>query len=171
VAGEGKHRFRNPQVPAAVTFTLMLGLREGEVLAARWEYLSTAVYTVQGNTKSKRNRAVPVPDEVRVALLQMLAAKEHGPALWPRLGLIFPGTRGKAHQQGWLRQALRRGGVAGIGMHRLRASFATRHLGTGTDLKTTQEMLGHADPRTTMIYQETSLDQKAERQAEVWRKA
>jgi integrase len=171
VEGEGKHRFRNPQVPAGVTFALMLGLRESEVLNARWEYLKGSDYIVQGNTKSKRTRVIPIPDEVRVALLLMLAAKEKGPAQFPRLGLIFPGQKGKPHKQGWLRQALRRGGVAGIGMHRLRASFATLHMSSGTDPKETQEMLGHADLRTTMIYRETSMEEKAAKQSRLWRKA
>lgn len=171
VEGEGKHRFRNPQVPAAVTFAMMLGLREAEVLNARWEYLKTDIYTVQGNTKSKKNRAIPVPEEVRMALLHYLAAIEHGPAQWPRLGLIFPGTRTKRHKQGWLRQALRRGGIEGMGMHRLRATFATLHFSGGSDAKEVQEMMGHADLRTTLIYRETSLEEKAEKQARIWKKA
>lgn len=171
VEGTGKHRFRNPQVPAAITFAMMLGLRESEVLNARWEYLKPGIYTVQGNTKSKKIRAIPVPEEARVALLHYLAAKEHGPAQFPRLGLIFPGTRGKKHKQGWLRQALKRGGIAGMGMHRLRATFATLHLSGGSDPKEVQEMMGHADLRTTMIYRETSLEEKAEKQARVWKKA
>lgn len=162
---------RNPQVPAAVAFAMMMGLRESEVLNAKWEYLKGGTYIVQGKTKSKKNRAIPVPDEVRVALLLMLAAKEHGPAQLPQLGLIFPGTRGKKHTQGWLRQALKRGGIAGLGMHRLRATFVTLHLSSGTDLKTVQEMAGHADPRTTLIYQETTMEEKAARQSALWKKA
>lgn len=51
------------------------------------------------------------------------------------------------------------------------STFATLHMSAGTDPKTVQEMLGHADLRTTMIYKETTMEEKAERQGALWRKA
>lgn len=43
-------------------------------------------------------------------------------------------------------------GIKGASVHNLRRTFATHHVAQGTSLRTVQEMLGHADLKTTSIY-------------------
>ena len=43
-------------------------------------------------------------------------------------------------------------GIKGASVHTLRHTFATHHVAKGTSLRTVQEVLGHADLKTTSIY-------------------
>ena len=47
---------------------------------------------------------------------------------------------------------LQEAGVRGASVHTLRHTFATHHVAQGTSLRTVQEVLGHADLKTTSIY-------------------
>jgi len=160
----------NLQIPAALCCAMMLGMREKEILGLQWAHLQEDVAVIHG--KGGKIRRVSIPRRVLTALGWMVFGEGPGPVPRPAIGLVFPGEDGKPHVQGWLRQALARGAealkVPVIGIHRMRATFATLHLRKGTSLKDTQAMMGHADPRTTLIYQETSLEEQAKHQSELW---
>jgi integrase/recombinase XerC len=129
------------------------GLRIGEALSLRRSDLPVGdVLRVTG--KGNKQRVVPVLAIVREALRQYLDACPH---LLAAGDPLFVGARGGALNPGVVQRQVRRLRTT-LGLpetatpHALRHSFATHLLAAGGDLRTIQELLGHASLSTTQRY-------------------
>ena len=104
--------------------------------------------------KGGKQRAVPILLLVRDAVADY-AAK----CPWPleKAEPLFRGAKGGALSQGMVQKAMARARVS-LGLppsatpHALRHSFATHLLSAGADLRSLQELLGHASLGSTQIY-------------------
>ena len=104
--------------------------------------------------KGGKQRMVPVLPIVREAVAAYVAS-----CPWPFLpnAPLFRGAKGGALSQGMVQKAVARArSVLGLPAtatpHALRHSFATHLLGAGADLRSLQELLGHASLSSTQIY-------------------
>ena len=153
-------------------FTLLYGcgLRIAEALAlnVRDAPLPGADAMLRVVGKGSKERIVPVLPAVRDAIAAWLRLHPDRQPASP----LFLGARGKrldpAVAQKVLRDFRRLHGLPEHATpHALRHSFATHLLAGGADLRSIQDLLGHASLSTTQRY--TAVDQA--RLVEVWRKA
>ncbi len=131
------------------------GLRIGEALALRVDALPTeGPGTLRVTGKGRKVRLVPLLPVITEALAHYRRACPHP---LPPNGPLFLGARGGALQpavvQRRVRDLRRMLGLPETATpHSLRHSFATHLLGGGADLRSIQELLGHASLSTTQLY-------------------
>ncbi len=127
------------------------GLRVSEVVSLRVADLDIDELTVHiKGGKGKRDRISVLPEGLQSVLQNIIAGKDAN-------DFIFESNRGgkltTTSLQKMFRKSLKKSGIAKPAtFHSLRHSFATHLLENGTDTRYVQELLGHANIRTTQIY-------------------
>ena len=133
------------------------GLRADEIVSLDVGDPDFDSETIRATGKGSKTRVVPIGEPAQRALRRYLETARH--ALGPPAGeqALFVSRRGRRlsasdvrrRLQKWVREAA----VAGhVSPHTLRHSFATHLLEGGADLRSIQELLGHASVSTTQVY-------------------
>jgi integrase/recombinase XerD len=133
------------------------GMRAAELTGLKMGDLNARIGVVRVLGKGSKERIIPVADEA----IQVVGryVQEHRPLLAGRCdsGHLFLSRTGRGLLREdvfrivvkYVQRVALRGNVT---PHTLRHSFATQLLKGGADLRSVQEMLGHADIGTTQIY-------------------
>jgi len=148
------------------------GARVSELCGLNLEDIDYARSTIRVLGKGNKERTIPIGNPAMRALENWLKNGRESVAGANSERAVFLGARGKRIDQRTVRtmvyealQAIE--GAEKIGPHALRHSAATHLLEGGADLRTVQEILGHASLATTQIYTHVSTErlQKAFKQA------
>jgi integrase len=142
---------------------VMTGMRQGEMLALRWQDVDWSAQRVRvnrnyvrgafGSPKSHRSRSVPLADRLGGELDQLYKAS----AFQADDDLVFANPHTGRPMNGHtltrtFQTALRGADVRKVRFHDLRHTFGTRMAAAGVPMRTLQEWMGHRDFRTTLIY-------------------
>lgn len=129
---------KNPDVKLVATLALSTGARWSEALNLRLSNIrATPGLVTFTDTKSRKNRSVPIDDNLSSQLIERLKQGPFSPCY------------------GALRMALRRSGIElpdGQSAHVLRHTFASHFIMQGGDILTLQRILGHHSITITMRY-------------------
>jgi integrase/recombinase XerC len=157
--GEAREPWTLARDAAVLALLYGAGLRIGEALSIRAKDAPVGeVDEIRIVGKGGKTRVAPVIASVREAVAAYLA---QCPYALRREGPLFVGAKGGPLSPRIVQLTMERlRGALGLPdsatPHALRHSFATHLLARGGDLRTIQELLGHASLSTTQIY--TSVD-------------
>ena len=133
------------------------GLRLSELVGLNLDQIDTAAGLVHVHGKGNKDRVLPVGRKALEALQAWLPLRALSN---PANGALFVSQQGRRLSPRAVQLRVRQAGVRELGQHlhphMLRHSFASHMLESSQDLRSVQELLGHADIGTTQIY--THLD-------------
>ncbi|WP_295352351.1 tyrosine recombinase XerC [uncultured Succinivibrio sp.] len=143
---------------AIVELLFSSGLRVSELVGLDLEDYDEFVQEVRVLGKGSKQRVVPVNDSAISRINDYLLIRESFEPKEPALFLNRFGSRltTRAVEQNLMKLCDKASVTTHLNPHKLRHSFATELLQGGADLRSVQEMLGHASLAATQIY--THLD-------------
>ncbi|MEM7299803.1 MAG: site-specific tyrosine recombinase XerD [Pseudomonadota bacterium] len=161
LSGEGSEsvQLRNARTYVLVELLYATGLRVSELVSLPTSAARTNQPFLNITGKGGRERLVPLSDRARSAMIFYSRVRIEAGRASEEEEYLFPSAGGQSH---FTRQAFARDlkalaasvGIAPrlVSPHVLRHAFASHLLQNGADLRTVQQLLGHADISTTQIY-------------------
>jgi len=139
------------------------GIRVGELVGLDVDDIDHDRRVVRVLGKGRKERTVPYGDPAARALDAWLVRGRPALVTDGAGGALFLGARGRRIDQRAVRTLVHRRiadvpGAPDIGPHGLRHTAATHLLEGGADLRSVQELLGHASLATTQLYTHVSTD-------------
>ena len=137
------------------------GARVSEAVGLATDAIEPELRVLVLTGKGKKTRVVPLGARARAALESWLAQGRRRLNRDARIRAVFLTRTGRPLDRTNAWRLVRRAAMAAglrvpVSPHTLRHSFASHLIEAGADLRSVQEMLGHASIRTTEIY--THLD-------------
>ena len=143
-------RLKNPIYQACSILIYACGLRAGEGTGLEIGAIDGLNRQLRIIGKGNKERIVPLPQPVLDGLREFWKSHKNPRWLFPNQagdGPIGRGALGRA-----VAIAAREAGIAGVTLHSLRHSYATRLIERGVNLGIVQILLGHGSIKTTTIY-------------------
>ncbi len=154
---EGSAKFRAMRIHCLLCVLAATGLRVSELVSLPFHAATSTDRFITIKGKGGRERMVPLADSARAAIKDYVTVLREAKEGEPKF--LFPshGAKGQLTRQHFaleLKALCRAAGVdaAKVSPHVLRHVFASKLLAAGADLRSVQQMLGHADIATTQIY-------------------
>jgi len=164
------HKSNAQRNKSIITLFLNTGLRVGEVSQLKlFDF-----FTIQGELKKvlvvrseiakrKKSRQIPLNSNAREAI-RFLIGNEKSDLQAPLLSKKDGTALTRRSIQDIVKNSCLRAGINRlVGPHALRHTFLSKVYASSKDLKITQQLAGHSDPKLTMqLYTHTTLDEMAD---------
>ena len=145
---------RNPFLLPVVRLALETAMRQGELVALRWEHVDlTRRIAHLPDTKNGQARTVPL-SSTSVEVLRALPRSLHGQ--------VFPGLTTEAVKRAFAR-ATRRAGIEDLHFHDLRHEATTRLFELGLNIMEVATITGHKDLRMLRRYTHLKAEELAKK--------
>lgn len=139
---------------ALVEFLVSSGCRLGELVGIRVDAVDWQGRSVVVLGKGGKERTVYFSVRAKLMLQEYLARRKGGEALFASSRAPYEAMRPRAVEKALQKIGERAGEARRVHPHLMRHTFASNALNAGMDITIIQHLLGHTDPKTTLIYAE-----------------
>ena len=146
-------RTRNPLHKALLAMNGLMGLRIDECINITCDCFNLSEMTLKVRGKGDKTRVIPISDKAWGFIKARYAQCDASSLAIPLVPYSNRGARKAITRHGRNADLSRP-----VASHDLRATALTASYDKSKDLRAVQELAGHADPKTTMIYTRVGLE-------------